>query len=245
MPTLRKPDALLRLAASLAAILCATPVGVRAQTSRADPTDLQSRFGTQLRINLPDKWLATLQVQGRMVDDLSSYRGTYVNSEVERGFGKHLAVLANYRMALVDDGTYHRLGLGVEAAGKLGKAKVSFRPLFQFQRQHFEGDDDFASDDDAYVRARAAVKVPLSERWALTGSVEPYFKLGADYPVDNWKNTVSVEYKVAKGVKLDAFYTYRPDYAKSYNRTFHIVGAEMELEVKWPKRTSGAKEAGG
>jgi hypothetical protein len=244
MANVRRRDAVLRLAACLALVAGATAPGVGAQTTRSDPTDLQSRFGTQLRLNLPDKWLATFQVQGRMVDDLSSYRGTYLSSEVERGLGKHLAMLANYRMALVDDGTYHRVGVGAEASGKLGRAKVSFRPLFQFQRQHFEGDDEFSSDDDAYVRTRAAVKMPLSERWAVSGAVEPYFKLGTDYPVDNWKNTVTVEYEIRKGVRLDAFYTYRPDYGKSYNRTFHIVGTEMEIAVKWPKRAAKGEEAG-
>jgi hypothetical protein len=244
MATLCSADATRRLAAAwLTLALVLTAPGARAQTTRSDPTDLQSRVGTQLRLNLPDKWLATFQVQARMVDDLASYRGTYLSSEVERGLGKHLAVLADYRMALVDDGTYHRVGLGFEASGKLGRAKVSLRPLFQFQRQHFDGDDDFSSDDDAYVRTRAAVKLPLAKRWALSGAVEPYFKFGADYPVDNWKNTVTVEYEIAKGLKLDAFYTYRPDYGKSYNRTYHIIGTELEIEMKWPKRASAAKEA--
>ncbi|NJD20754.1 MAG: DUF2490 domain-containing protein [Gemmatimonadetes bacterium] len=242
MRNLRTTDVPLRAAACLAMLLVAAAPDAGAQTSRSDPTDLQSRFGTQFRVNLPDKWLATLEVQGRMVDDISAYRGTYVSSEVERGLGKHLAVLANYRMALVDDGTYHRVGLGLEASGKLGEAKLSFRPMVQFQRQHFDGDDDFGSDDDAFVRTRAAVKYPLSERWALIGAVEPYFKLGADYPVDNWKNTLTLEYEIAKGVKVDAYYAYRPDYAKSYNRTFHIVGTEMEIEVKWPKKAKAAKE---
>jgi len=242
MPKPTQADGAGRAAVCLAALIGLMASGAQAQTSRSDPTDLQSRFGTQVRLNLPDKWLATVQVQGRMVDDVSSYRGTYLSGEVERGLGKHLALLANYRLALVDRGTYHRFGLGAEASGKLGEAKLSLRPMFLFQRQHFDGDDDFGSDDDAYVRVRGAVKVPLSARWALTGAVEPYFKLGADYPVDNWKNTLTLEYEITKGVKLDAYYSYRPDYGKSYNRTFHIVGTEVEIEVKWPRKAKAVEE---
>ena len=114
--------------------------------------------------------------------------------------------------------------------------RLSFRPQVQFQRQHFEGDDDFGSDDDAYLRARAAVKVPLSERWAVTGSTEPYFKFGADYPVDSWKNTLTLECRLSDAAKLDAYYSFRPDYGKSYNRTFHTIGTELEITVKFPKR---------
>ena len=236
----RHPAGLRRMAAAV----CLTALGVgssypcAAQTSRSDPTDVQSRVGTQVTLDLPDKWLASFQYQARMVDDLSRYRGSYLYADVERGLGDHLAASADYRLALVDRGTYHRIGVGVEASGKIGRAKWSFRPRLQFQRQHFDGDDDFGSDDDVYLRTRAALKYTLSERWAVTGSVEPYFKFGADYPVDNWKNTLTLEYELTKGVKLDGFYAFRPDYGKSYNRTYHIVGTELEITVKVPRRTA-------
>ena len=103
-----------------------------------------------------------------------------------------------------------------------------------------QGQFVYNSDDDAYLRTRAQVKVPLSERWAIEGAVEPYLKFGADSPLDNVKNTLTLEYQVAKGAKLDLFYMYRPDYAKSYDRTFHIVGTELKIDVKWPKKAKAS-----
>lgn len=210
--------------------------GAASQTSRADPEDVQARVGTELTLDLPNRWKASLQYQFRLVSDVSRYQGSYASAEVTRGVAGSLKLLGNYRLALAQRGTYHRFGLGAEADADLGDARLSLRPQIQFQRQHFEGDDDFGGDDDAYLRVRARVKHPLADDVAVYGSVEPYFKFGAEYPVDNWRNTVGFEFEFSDHAKLDAYYVYRPDYSKSYNRTFHIVGVELEWDVKVPRR---------
>lgn len=225
-----------RVAPALALAWALLPASAQAQATRAHPTDVQARVGTELTLDLPRRWRASVQYQVRWVDDISRYRGSYLSTEVERGVQGPFTLLANYRLALVDRGTYHRFGLGAEASGKVGKTKLSFRPQLQLQRQHFGDDDEFGSDDDAYLRTRLWVKHPLSGRVSVMGGVEPYFKFGADYPVDNWRNTLGLAVQVAKNARVDAFYIYRPDYSKSYNRTFHIVGMELEWEVKVRRR---------
>ena len=216
--------------ASLAAAALSSSAG--AQATPADPTDVQARFGLGLALDLPDRWAAAFRYQYRLVDDLARYQGSYLSAGLERGIGDHFTILANYRLALVDRGTYHRFGLGVEASAKVKKVKFSFRPQVQFQRQHFDNDDEFGSDDDVFLRTRAAVKLDLTKRLAVSASVEPYFKFGAKDLVDNWRNTLGLDYRVSKRLKVEGYYIYRPDYGKSYNRTFHIVGAGMELGLK-------------
>ena len=73
------------------------------------------------------------------------------------------------------------------------------------------------------MRARAAARPP-----------GPIVRRG--YPVDNWRNTVGVQWEFLKKRKIDVYYIYRPDYAKEfYNRTYHIFGAELSADVKFPR----------
>jgi hypothetical protein len=224
-----------------AALLCAAPLAAApasAQTSRGDPTDFQSWLGAGVQLDLPNRWETSLEYRARLVDNASAYRGSYVTGTVGYGPRKRLAVFTSYRLAAVDDGTYHRYAVGAEQKAKLRGATLAFRPMVQYQRQNFEGNDETSSDTDAFVRTRFEVERGVTRSLDLYASTEPYFKLGeaGGYPVDNWRNTLGAKYEYARGRTLDLFYIYRPDYAKSYNRAFHVVGMDLDLDVKVRRR---------
>ncbi len=216
-------------AAALFLLLASSQAG--AQTSRLDPTDGQAWFGTQLTLDLPNRWEATLEYQLRQDHDASSYRGSYVTLQGGRKITDHISLLGNYRRAMVDDGTFNRVGFGAEYSARLGLAKISLRQMVQYQQQNFtEG----TSDDDLLARTRLRVRYPLAGTLDAYASVEPYLKYGDDHVLDNWRNTVGLRYEFADGQKVKMFYLYRPDFAKSYTRTYHVVGVEFDFEFKVP-----------
>jgi hypothetical protein len=45
---------------------------------------------------------------------------------------------------------------------------------------------------------------------------------------------VGVKLAVLEDVALDLFYIYRPDYARYYDRTFHVIGLEVEVAGSFP-----------
>jgi hypothetical protein len=204
-----------------------------AQTSRSDPVDVQGRLGTQLTLNLPNKWEAALGYELRMIGNASLYQGSYLDGEVRRAVGKHLTLLTNYRYGALTDATSHRYGVGAEVERKMEHGSLSFRPMFQYQRKIVDDDEQGSRE---VLRTRLRGKVPFGKRVTLHGSVEPYFAFTGIYPVDNWRNTVGLQWEFMKKRKLDVYYIYRPDYAKAlYNRTYHIFGAEVSTDVKFPR----------
>ncbi len=220
--------------AAIGVLLAAAAGPLAAQTSRADPTDVQAWYGAGVKLDLPRRWEASLQYRARMVGDARSYRGSYLTGEVGRGLGKRVQLFTGYRLALVDDGTYHRVAVGGEYEHRLGRTTLSLREIVQVQRQRF--DDDEQGDSDAFARTRARIEHALGERLDVYASVEPFLPIGGGgegrYAVDNWRNTLGLQFEYRKGRRVDLFYIYRPDYARSYNRTFHVVGADLDFTVK-------------
>lgn len=232
-----------RMAAPLAALLLlAVHAGggaLHAQPTREDPVDLQGWAGARLAIDLPRQWVTTVEYQVRSQDNASAWRGSYLTAGAEKGMGKHWTLEGNVRLARVEARTYERIAGGAAWDASMRGVKVSVRTLAQFQRQNFAGNDETSSDTDTFIRTRLQLRRPLT-RW-LRGylSTEPFLAPGADYLVDNWRNTVGTEWDLGKGRALDLYYLYRPDYGKrSYNRTFHVIGAQLELEWKPRRRTA-------
>jgi hypothetical protein len=224
------------LLATVVAATCltaATPA--RAQTSRANPTDFHAWAGATLELDLPNRWEATLQYRLRMVDNASIYRGSYLGGEAAHGPVRWLSILGGYRLALVDDRTYHRLAGGVEAIARMGALRASFRPMLQYQRRNFADNDEQAGDGTTLLRTRLRARYRPTDRLDVYAAVEPYFAFGEDYPIDNWRNTVGIKYGVLPDIAVDLFYIYRPDYTRSYNRTFHVVGVDLEIarRIRW------------
>jgi hypothetical protein len=68
-------------------LVLGTLVSGRAVAAERDTVDVQSRFGLRLDLNLPRKWELDLNYRHRMVDDLSTHRGSYVTLKAERRLG--------------------------------------------------------------------------------------------------------------------------------------------------------------
>ena len=227
----------LLLAATLALLtaLAALTTPLRAQTSPTNPSDVQAWYGAVLELDLPNGFEASLEYRLRMVDDASSYRGSYWTAEGAYGLSDWLSALAAYRLALVNGGTYHRYAIGAEAQYDPSDAlRLSFRPYLQHQQQNFPDNDEQAGDEKTLLRTSLRARYELRDGLDVYASTEPYFAFGEDYPVDNWRNTFGVKYNVFGDVAVDLFYIYRPDYARSYNRTFHVIGVELEIAKSLP-----------
>lgn len=221
-------------AASIAILLAAAAVSVPAATR--DTTDVQSRGGLGLSLNLPGRWRSSLEYENRRVENLSAFRGHYFT--VEAGYRplRRLDVFASYRLARGSDWTSHRYAFGLEYERPFGGFRIGFRPMVQYRTKAAD-DDDAGGEGDTFVRTRLQVRHALGRRLDLYGSVEPYFAFGAGYPIDNWKDTLGLVYDLADHAKVDLYYLYRPDYGKSsYNRTFHVVGFELRFKAKLPSR---------
>jgi hypothetical protein len=225
-----RPTLVPLLAALLAA---ATSADALAQTSRADPTDLQAWYAVGLGFDMPARWEGELRYRARTVDNASEYRGSYITAELARRLapGGPLTATAGYRLALVDDATAHRFSIALEAAHRTGATTLSLRPMLQYQHRIFDDDVD-GSESATLLRTRARVRHRLGSAVAFYGSVEPYFNFGDGYFIDNLRNTAGVSVRYAQGRRIDLFYIYRPDFAKSYNRTFHVIGVDLDFTVR-------------
>jgi hypothetical protein len=196
-----------------------------------DQSDLQSRSGVRLNLTLPRKWEVDLDYQLRTVDDLSTYRGSYFTEETDCHLTKEITAIGAYRYFLGNEGNAHRFAAGLELETKLHRVRLAFRPLIQY-RTAFVDDGDVGGDGDTFARTRLRAEYPVTKKLDVYASVEPFFGFGGEYPVDNWRDEFGLQYAFTKGVRLDLYYIYRPDYGKAYNRTFHVVGVTLRFSKK-------------
>lgn len=211
--------------------LAATGAGGRVGAAQVDQDDVQSRAGVRLDLNLPKKWEVDLEYQFRMVDDLSTYRGSNFTAEADYNLTKDINAIGAYRYALTNEGNAHRFAAGLEVEAMLHKVRLAFRPLIQY-RTAFVDDGDVGGDGDTFARTRLRAEYPVTKKLDVYGSVEPFFGFGGEYPVDNWRNELGLQYGFSKKVRLDLYYIYRPDYGKAYNRYFHVVGVTLRFRTK-------------
>jgi len=205
---------------------------VLAQTSKADPTDVQGWYGGTLDINLPRKWAAELDYQARYFNNVRTFNGSYISVGASKELSDFLSLQAEYRLALVSGLTSHRVSVGAEASQQFGELDISLRALIQNRVQDFD-DATISNDHSGYWRVRLGAKVNLVKKLNMYMQTEPIMKFGGVYFVDNWRNTIGLKYKFSKQLKLDAYYIYRPDFAKAtYNRLFHINGVSIIYSLK-------------
>jgi len=224
--------------------LLSVPFYGSAQTSKSDPTDVQGWYGAGLKLDLPKKWAVNFDYQSRFYNNLKTYNGSYISLGFSKKIISLIELMAEYRLSLVQKGTYHRYSLGGELSKDIRKVELSLRMLFQNQLQDF---DDATKDNDNsnYWRARFGVKYRFLKRFDLYASVEPIIKFGGRYFLDNWRNTVGIKARIFPGAKIDLYYIYRPDYAKSYNRTFHVIGLNVDYTLKLGKKKASKKKSKG
>lgn len=209
---------------------------VKSQTSAADPVDVLGWYGTSITGDLKDKWSVGVDYQARFQNNLAAYKGSYISFSVAKGISKRIGLQAEYRLGLVSSSTFHRFSFGGEYEPKVSKIDLAFRLLVLNNIQDFLDPAD-ASQNDLYWRARAKMDVKLSKKWSAYLAVEPVMKFGGNSFVDNLRNTIGIKRRLTKVSKLDLYYMYRPDYAKStYNRLFHVVGINVDFKVSPPKK---------
>lgn len=218
------------LAFALGALPAALPRPTGAQTSRADPSDLQGWYTLDLEVRLPRDFTADLKYRLRTENDGSHYRGSYFYAELERELGA-LTVLSVYRLGLAHGSTMHRLAAGLEGAVEWGDLELSLRPIVQVQRE-LDPDDADGGESTTLLRTRLRAKYDVTRALTVYGCIEPFVGLDQGWPLDNIRNTIGLSYAYAKRRKVGVFYIYRPDYAKSYDRLYHVVGVELELNVR-------------
>jgi hypothetical protein len=207
-----------------------------AQTSKTDPNDFQGWYGAGTKIELPKKWEVSFDYQARFINNMQTYNGSYITLGASKKISKLLTAQADYRIVLADNGLYHRFTVGSEAGKKYGKFDLNFRLLVQNQLQDFD-ELEKANDNSGYWRTRFMAKTALSKNLILYVSTEPIMKFGGNYFIDNLRNTIGLKYKVSDNTKIDLFYIYRPDFAKTtYNRLFQVVGVNIDFNFKVKKK---------
>ena len=208
---------------------------VIAQTSKSDPKDNQGWFGAKLKLDLPSGWETNLDFQTRFINDLQLYNGSYSTVGITKKINNAIELQSDYRLALVQKGTYHRISLGGEATKEIEHFKLGLRLLIQNQLQDFD-DELKANQKDGYWRVRFETNYAPSDRIDLYISTEPIMKFGGTRSMDNWRNTAGIKVKVVNRTKLNLFYIYRLDYAKAtYDRLFQVLGANIEYSLKLKK----------
>lgn len=204
-----------------------------AQTSSSDPVDVQGRLGASFNYNFNKKINTGIEYQARFVSNLSTYYGSYLSLEGGYNLTKKIAVIANYRLSLTTNGNANRYGVGMEYETKLfKKMKLNLRPMVQYKKDIVDN-EDVNGNSNLFVRTRAELNYSFTKKLNMYASVEPYFTFETgEYPIDNIRNTLGLKYEYAKNKKVEVYYIYRPDFAKSYNRTFHVIGVNFSLKAK-------------
>jgi hypothetical protein len=202
-----------------------------AQAADRDTVDLQSRTGVDWNLNLPKRWTAEIEYQYRRVDDLATYRGSYFTLEAGHGLTKGINALAIYRLALTNDGDFNRFALGAEYDKRFERLRLRFRPLIQY-RTEIVDDDETGGEGSLFLRTRLRLDFAVTQSLDVYASAEPFFAFGAGYPIDNWRNIVGLKYEYARNMGVDLYYIHRPDYGRSYNRLFHVIGLTFHFKTK-------------
>ncbi len=213
-------------------LLCSLVMTLYSKGQTKDYTDFQTWYGAGLKLDLPKGFDFTTQYRIRIVDDASTVKGSYITGQLDYKINSYLKTLAAYRLALVTDGVYHRFGIGAEVEKKFHRLEFSFRPIVQYQKQYFEGDDEKTTDSDYFLRTKGEIGYQLTKRWDLSASAEPFFNLESMSGVSNMRNMFNVKYKVTKQIRLNLYYLWQADWSKKNDRNNHIVGFNIDYTWK-------------
>lgn len=215
---------------------------MKAQPTRSDPRDAQGWYGLNLTADLPSKWDVFGGYQARFINNLSEYNGSYITLGGSRKLGKYVEIQGDYRIAFLQTATYHRFTLGAEVSKKMKKFKFAIRGRIQNQLQDFD-DTARLTEGSGYWRVRFSGEYRFHKKWEMFLSTEPIMKFGGNYFIDNIRNTGGISYRYSSTLAFTAFYIYRPDYGKSYNRVYNVFGFTADYRILKVKKKKEKKSA--
>jgi hypothetical protein len=202
------------------------------QTSKTDPVDVQGWTIISLGLDLPKKWEVGLTGQWRTENNATITKGIYLTPEVSYGINKRVNLFTNFRYADLMNAHSTRLGIGMEYSTKISGWQIGIRPQFQYTLSYAD-DGDGSAESKSILRTRLSVRHRITKKLDGYLQFEPYFTFSPDaYFIDNIRNTAGLRYEYKKNRRISVFYIYRPDYAKSYNRLFHVAGLRWDLDFK-------------
>ena len=213
-------------------LLCCIYIFTTIVTQAQTVSDFQTWYGASLKLDLKKGWAVTTQYRTRIIQDASYYKGSYLFENVDYRINDYLEISANYRLAVIDVGTFNRFAFAVEGRYRLRKFTASFRPMIQYQHQNFNSDYGAKTDNNIYLRTRLEFKYDISRRWTANLYVEPFLKLDKKVAIDWWQNSLGVKYEFSKGMKVNLYYIWVPDYTHKKYHVYNIVGLELDFTIK-------------
>jgi len=111
--------------------------------------------------------------------------------------------------------------------------------LLQNQLQDYTDLINYTKPDESFIfyRGRLRGTYKINKKMDVYASVEPIFRVGGVFIVDNWRSQLGVTYDITKDLKTDIYFIYREDYAKAtYNRYFYISGVNLSYKFSKPKK---------
>lgn len=198
--------------------------------------DWQSWYGAQLKVEMAKGWAVSGQYRLRMIKNSTYYKGSYLFAQVDKRLNDNFLLMLNYRLAMVDVGTFNRYAIGLEARKQFNHLTLVFRPMVQYQFQSFVNNDTKSiaahNDTDLYARPRVQAKYALSRRFDAYIYFEPFFKFDNNPNIAWWQNAVGLKYEYSKGKKINLYYIRQPDYTYKKPHLFNIVGLDLEFTLK-------------
>ncbi|WP_337042810.1 DUF2490 domain-containing protein [Emticicia sp. 17c] len=218
---------------------------VQAIAQNKSTQDFQTWYDTELKLNLKKGWELKGQYRVRFNENASHYKGSYFFLAGEKKINKYLKVVANYRLALVEDNNYHRFLIGLQGQLKVNDFTFFTRPMIQNQKKYFVGDDENLTDTDTHLRLRTGVKYQISKHWDTYVYAEPFIpiKQGKTPEIRFWQNAAGLSYEYMKNKKATLYYIWQPEVNQKHPHTNHIVGLSLDFEVKPYKKKKKKKNA--
>ena len=195
----------------------------------------QSNNDTQLWLGISAKkkfnhgFLTKFQYRTRIIDDITRLRGSFLYFTLEKKLSKSFNIETNYRLAFIENLVYHRYSLGFELEEKVGKSKLSLRPLVQYQRLANAIDIETSQQARSFFRPRLTWETDFTKKVEMYAYVEPFYKIDNNFNINWWQNSLGLKYEVYQKLKLNPFFIWQPGTTKKNSNNNYIIGVDFEF----------------